>query len=212
MAKQARRPDKPSPRHAGATRQPEGLHAPVSSAAEPARSSTYFDALGLYEQAVRTIQQHHYSKAVDLLRHVMTRYPEERELTERSRMYLNLCERQLKPLSADPQNTAERLYAATIALNSGNVDAAASHLERILHDEPSHDQALYMLAIVSTAQDRVADAIGYLQQAIEANPENRALARVDPDLDDLRDEDAVMALLNATSAMRADQRRGARRK
>jgi tetratricopeptide (TPR) repeat protein len=141
-------------------------------------------------------------------------FPEERELIERSRMYLALCERQLQPLTAEPGNTAERLYAATIALNAGNLDDAVAHLERVLEAESGHDQALYMLAVAYAERDQVPDAIRYLQQAIEANPENRALARVDPDLDDLRDDDAVAALLEAPPVTRpaTEQRRSAVRR
>lgn len=179
----------------------------------PARRSTYVDAVAVYEQAVRTLQQHNFAKAADLLRHMVSVFPEERELIERSRMYLALCERQLRPLTAEPTTTAERLYAATLALNAGKPEQAVAHLQRILKDEPGHDQALYMLAVSYAQQDEVADAIRYLQQAIEANPENRALARLDPDLDDLRDDDAVSELLVSPLAMRApDTKRTARRK
>lgn len=166
----------------------------------------------MYEQAVRTLQQHNFSKAADLLRHMVTTFPEERELIERSRVFLALCERQLQPLTAEPQNTGERLYAATLALNAGDPDSAVRHLEHILKDQPGHDQALYMLAVSYAQRDQVRDAIRYLKQAIEANPENRALARMDPDLDDLRDDDAVSALLEPHSAMRADPKRIARRR
>jgi outer membrane protein assembly factor BamD (BamD/ComL family) len=127
----------------------------------PAPRSTYVEAVAVYEQAVRMLQQHNYAKAADLLHHVTTGFPEERELIERSRMYLSLCERQLRPLTAEPQNTAERLYGATIALNAGKVDDAVGHLERILQAEPSHDQALYMLAVAYAERDQVPDAIRY---------------------------------------------------
>jgi tetratricopeptide (TPR) repeat protein len=162
---------------------------------------------------MRTLQQHNFSKAADLLHHMMATFPDERELIERSKVYLALCERQLRPLTAEPQNTAERLYAATLALNASDLDAAVGHLEQILREQPGHDQALYMLAVSYAQRDQHADAIRYLQQAIEANPENRALARMDPDLDDLRDDDAVSALLEPSSAMRAaDPKRALRRK
>ena len=59
------------------------------------RSSVLFDAVAIYEQALRTLQQHNFAKAAELLRHVVTGFPEERELLERARLYLNLCERQL---------------------------------------------------------------------------------------------------------------------
>jgi predicted Zn-dependent protease len=193
--------------------------APTQASSNPARpeanerSNAYFEAVALYEQAVRTLQQHDFSKAAELLRHVMATYPEERELIERSRVYLALCERQLKPLVAEPQNTSERLYAATLALNAGKAEVAIRYLEQVLAEEPSHDQALYMMAVGYAQQNQPADAIRYLQQAIEANPENRALARMDPDLEDLRNDDAVSALLEPPATIRnADPKRNARRK
>lgn len=180
---------------------------------EPPRRPTYVEAVGLYEQALRTLQQHNFAKAADLLQHMVATFPEERELIERSRVYLSLCERQLKPLTAEPQNTSERLYAATIALNDARPDDAVRHLERILQEDGRHDQALYMLAVSHAQRDATPDAIRYLQQAIEANPENRALARMDPDLDDLRDDDAVSALLDVPSVMRnSDPTRHPRRR
>jgi tetratricopeptide (TPR) repeat protein len=204
--KSSERPIASGTRASGAAARERTLSpAPVS------RGPTYFDALALYEQAVRTLQQHNFGKAADLLRHMMETFPEERELAERSRVYLALCERQLKPLTDEPQNTAERLYAATLALNAGDPDRAVRHLERILAEHSTHDQALYMLAVSYAQRHQTADAIRYLQRAIEANPENRALARMDPDLDVLRDDDAVSALLESPSAMRPlDPKRNAR--
>jgi tetratricopeptide (TPR) repeat protein len=200
LAKQARRPIKPSPHHHSKSHAETVLTASAPSNSTPVQSTTrrttYGEAVGLYEQGVRTLQLHNYAKAADLLRHLIDNFAEERELVERARMYLTLCERQMKPLTAEPQNTAERLYAATLALNAGRLDEAATHLNHILEVEPSHDQALYMLAVNAAARTEVPDAIRYLRQAIAANAENRALARMDPDLDSLRQDAAVAALLD----------------
>lgn len=219
-AQQSRRPalGGPSPRNyskaPAPSRTPDPRTVPASPPpkAQPQRRPTYDEAVALYEQALRTLQQHNFGKAADLLQHVIATFPEERELIERSRLYLTLCERQLKPPTAEPQNTPERLYAATIALNDGDLDGAVAHLEYILRNEPSHDQALYMLSVAQSERGELEDAIRYLEQAIEANPENRALARLDPDLDDLREEDAVIALLAGPAPRSGDHRRAARRR
>jgi outer membrane protein assembly factor BamD (BamD/ComL family) len=209
----ASRSPSPQPKNARAAAAPLVSGSDQLPGSATTKRSTYVDAVTLYEQAIRTLQQHNFAKAADLLSRMVAGFPDERELIERSRMYLTLCERQLRPLTAEPQNTAERLYAATLAVNAGKPEEAVRHLERILKDEPAHDQALYMLAVSHAQRDEVADAIRYLQQAIEANPENRALARLDPDLDDLRDDDAVSELLESPLAMRAaDPKRSARRK
>jgi hypothetical protein len=53
--------------------------------------------------------------------------------------------------------------------------------------------------------------IRYLEQAIEANPANRLLARVDPDLDALRRDAALAVLLGGSSALQTSEKRVRRR-
>ena len=164
-----------------------------------AQRPTYVEAIAIYEQAIRMLQQHAYAKAAELLRHVVTRYRDERELSERARLYLALCERQLQPPADEPENTPERLYAATLALNAGDHTRALSYLSHVTREEPSNDQALYLLAVAYAGQGQAGLAIRYLQQAIETNAENRARARFDPDLESLRAEPRVIELLDVPS-------------
>jgi predicted Zn-dependent protease len=205
--KPTERPSKPA-RPKGQAARPAGSK--TSKAPEPSDRSTYRDAVAIYEQAVRTLQQHNYAKAAEQLRHVITGFPQERELLERSRLYLGVCERHLKPPTAEPENTQERLYAATLALNAGAPERAISYLKRVISDEPSNDRALYMLAVAHAERREPAAAIPYLEQAIAANPENRSIARVDPDLEALRRDERVAALLETST--RFSNGRGARRR
>ena len=65
-----------------------------------------------------------------------------------------------------------------------------------------------MLAVAHAQRDEHAEAVAHLERAIALNPENRALARTDPDLEPLRDDDAFRAALEAPSwpAVRARRR------
>ena len=190
MAKPPRRPPQPASTAARAL-------AVSALASDTHRGlSSHAEALALYEQAVRMLQQHNFSKAAELFGHLTTVHPEERDLLERSRLYLAICFRQLSPLTSEPVDNRERLYAATLALNAGQLDEAASYLDRICQEEPANDQALYLLAVVHTERRNLELAIRYLAQAIEANPENRSLARIDPDLDALRGAAGLTALLS----------------
>ena len=51
------------------------------------------------------------TRALELFQSVLRQYPEEKELHERVRLYLNICERQATPREAAPQTIEERLYA-----------------------------------------------------------------------------------------------------
>src|SRR5689334_10807178 len=78
---------------------------PKPSSPAPAASekrSTYFEAVAVYERAVGAMQRHDYRTALELLQSVLRQYPEEKELHERVRLYLNVCERQVGPRERGP--------------------------------------------------------------------------------------------------------------
>jgi len=187
---------------AGAAGRPS---APASPA--PQRRSTYFEAVALYERGLEELQKHAYQQAANLLESVLRQYPEEKELHERVRLYLNICQRQARQREAAPQTIDERLYAATLAINGGQYDQAIAHLRLVRDEDPDNDHAIYMLAVAHAQRDEHAEAVAHLERAIALNPENRALARNDPDLEPLRGDEAFRAALEAPPVARVDRRR-----
>ena len=161
----------------------------------------------MYERGLEALQRHDYSAAADLFESVLRQYPEEKELHERVRLYLNICQRQAAPREEMPQTIDERLYAATLAINGGRYDQAIAHLRLVRDEDPDNDHALYMLAVAHAQRDEPAEAVAHLERAIALNPENRALARTDPDLEPLRDDDAFRAALDAPASARGDRRK-----
>ncbi len=65
-----------------------------------------------------------------------------------------------------------------------------------------------MLAVSHAQRGEHAEAIAHLERAIALNPENRALARQDPDLEPLRDDEAFrIGARDAVALPRPDRRR-----
>jgi hypothetical protein len=64
-----------------------------------------------------------------------------------------------------------------------------------------------MLAVAHSQRGEHAEAIAHLERAIALNPENRALARRDPDLESLRGDDAFRSALETPPDPRVDRRR-----
>ena len=153
--------------------------------------------MAIYEGALEALQRHNYNRALELLQSVLTRFPEERELHERVRLYLSICQRQATPAAAAPRSVEERLYASTLAINGGKYDEAIAHLRLVRDEEPNNDHALYMLAVAHAQRGEHAEAVAHLQRSIALNRENRARARRDPDLEPLRDDEAFHSALGA---------------
>jgi outer membrane protein assembly factor BamD (BamD/ComL family) len=196
MTKQRRptpRPEKGPPQPAQRPQSPPE----EARSQQPQRRTTYFEAVAIYERGVEALQRHEYGQATELLSSVLRNYPEEKELHERVRLYLNICERQATQKEAAPQSVDERLYAATLAINGGQYDQAIAHLRLVRDEDPDNDHALYMLAVAHAQRDEPAEAVAHLERAIALNPENRALARNDPDLEPLHDDETFRAALEA---------------
>lgn len=219
MAKQ-RRPPRPirtasSHPRSSATSSPTADSAPVVPARPtsppaqqaPPRRATYVEAVAVYERGVEALQRHDYRTAQDLLESVLQRYPEEKELQERVRLYLNICRRQATPREDAPQTIEERLYASTLAINEGRYDEAIAHLRLVRDEDPDNDHALYMLAVSHAQRGEPAEAIAHLERAIALNPENRGLARSDPDLEPLRQDEAFRVALDTPPMPRIDRAR-----
>src|SRR4029077_4644040 len=180
---------------------------PQRPAPSPKRRETYFEAVALYEKGLEALQRHAYQQAASLLESVLRQYPEEKELHERVRLYLNICQRHATQREAAPQTIDERLYAATLAINGGQYDQAIAHLRLARAEEPDNDHAIYMLAVAHAQRDEHAEAVAHLERAIALNPENRALARNDPDLEPLHDDESFRATIEAPSMPRSSVRR-----
>jgi tetratricopeptide (TPR) repeat protein len=185
-------PAKPVVRAAGGSAVAERVTTPV-----PPRKPGYYEALAMYESGVRALQRHDYQGAAAQFRSIIERYPEERELQERSHLYLRVCERETARQPPVPQTAQERVYAATVALNAGDTSAALDHLRRALSDSPDSDHAHYIMSVALASKGDSGPALEHLRQAISLNPENRSLARQDPDLEPIRDIDEFRDLLDA---------------
>jgi tetratricopeptide (TPR) repeat protein len=146
-----------------------------------------------------------------VLRSVLSRYPGEKELHERVRLYVNVCERHMAPRALSPSTPEERVFAATLAFNSGNYDEALEHLRTASAESPDHDHVLYMLAAVLALRDEYDEAVPHLLRAIDLNPENRAMARHDPDLESLRHYENVRAALESVVPTKTDRHKAPRR-
>jgi tetratricopeptide (TPR) repeat protein len=195
-------------------RPPSTAESRSSSPAAPPRRSTYFEAVALYERGLEALQRHDYQAAAGLLESVLRTFPEEKELHERVRLYLNICQRHVAPREASPQTVEERLYASTLAINGGRYDEAISHLRLVRDEDPDNDHALYTLAVAHAQRGEHAEAIAHLERAIALNPENRVMARRDPDLEPLREDEAFRMALEAGSTLSrgVDRRRPTRTK
>ena len=146
---------------------------------------------------MEALQRHAYTEAAPAFQAIVMGFPAERALLDRARVYLGICERESKkrPASARGSLTLEeRLTAATAALNNGEDNQAEELARGVLGDDPKHDLALYLLAVIHARRGACADALDLLAKVIAISPEASAQARSDEDFTSLHDDDAFWRL------------------
>lgn len=181
---------------------------PAPAPPSPApRKPGFYEAVAIYERGVQALQRHDYSAAADQFRAVIERYPEERELLERARLYLRVCERETERQAAPPQSSGDHVYAATVALNSGDHAGALGHLQRALTADANNDHAHYIMAAALSLRGRREEALEHLQRSIALNPENRSQARQDPDLENIRNHEGFRAVIESSAPVARGPRR-----
>jgi Tfp pilus assembly protein PilF len=159
----------------------------------------------MYERGLQALQRRDFAASADALRNVIARYPDERELLERARLYLKVCERELEPKEPAPKTPDELVYAGTVALNAGDEATALRHIQRAIADDPRHDHGHYMMAVISTRRGDANAAVEHLRQAVTLNPENRSLARQDPELESLREDGTFKSIVDSPASEPARQ-------
>lgn len=171
------------------------------------KRASYHEAVRLYEAGLEALQRREFGAATEALRQVIDKFPDERELHDRARLYLKVCERQSGPPPPPPQTLEERIYAATVALNAADPETALRHLESAVAEAPDHDHVQYMLAVAHTLHGATAAALDHLRRAIELNPENRMRGRQEADFESLRNEEAFKQLTEASASPAGAARR-----
>jgi tetratricopeptide (TPR) repeat protein len=151
----------------------------------------------VFERGFRELQVRNFKEAARVLSSIIHGYPDEKELHERARVYIAICERQIESKrDRTPKTVEERINAATVAINRGAYAEGLDLLRPVAKkDESENDAVHYMIAVAHAGLGDAPAAVASLQQAIELNPENRFLAAQDGDLDPIRATAAFVAVL-----------------
>jgi tetratricopeptide (TPR) repeat protein len=150
--------------------------------------------LKLYEEALKHFQQQKFAKAKEALEDVVK--GPSRELADRARVHLRICEQRVSRAPAAVPKSAEEHYTQGVALmNLGRWDEAREHLDRARKAAPKADHIVYAMAALDCLTGEADSAMENLKIAIQLRPENRYHARNDEDFAFLQEDPRFTELL-----------------
>jgi len=147
-----------------------------------------------YDRGVAALQRRKLDEAERRFLDLVQKYPEEKEVVDRARVYLAVCERQkpeTRPSLSEPEDF---YYAAVLEKNRGRVDEAIEHLKRAARKNGG-GKVDFLLACCYAQRGESGSALEHLRRAIDEDQRNRILARNDRDFDPVRDSPEFRELL-----------------
>jgi tetratricopeptide (TPR) repeat protein len=148
-----------------------------------------------YDRGVASLQKKKLDEAERRFVDLIQKYPEEKELVDRARVYLTVCQRQRRdPRPALLSEPEDFYYAAVLEKNRGNVAGAIAHLNQAARKNGG-GRVDFLLACCYAQQGDLETALNYLQKAIQDDQRHRLLARHDRDFDPVRETPEFQKLL-----------------
>ncbi|MDA2912792.1 tetratricopeptide repeat protein [Acidobacteriia bacterium AH_259_A11_L15] len=167
----------------------------MARVAKPQLDPKLAQVMKVYEEAMRHFNHQNFRRAREAFEKVLA--GTSRELAERARVHLAICEQRLRqPTPVRLRSADDHYHYAVSQINLGNYEEARAHLEKGVKLAPKADYVLYALASVAALTGEPDDALKYLSQAIKLRPENRYHARNDDDFHSLEDDPRFRELVH----------------
>ncbi len=148
-----------------------------------------------YEAAVKLLYAQNFEKAKAAFERLIQTSGEDKEVLERAKSHLRLCEQRIARKPPAPR-TVEDLYNVAVALmNEGKYQESIEHLNKALKNSPDCDYVLYALAASHCLTGNIDSALSNLRSAITLKPENRFLAQHDYDFEPLTQDSRFISIV-----------------
>jgi tetratricopeptide (TPR) repeat protein len=146
-----------------------------------------------FDRGVAALQKKKFEEAERNFQDLIEKYADEKELVDRARVYLAVCERQkmARPALTEAEDF---YYAAVLEKNRGNVPEAIEHLKHAVKKNGG-GRVDFLLACCYAQSGDPGTALEHLKKAIDEDQRHRFLARHDSDFDPVRDSPGFQELL-----------------
>src|SRR5438094_6205182 len=125
MTTAKKKPMKPAPARTSKAAKPARKVAPVA----PRYSEQYQSALKEYERGIALIQKRDFAGAADVFTSVIATFEDEREISDRARHYLAICQEKLHPKIPSPASVADHFHLGVYHLNRADWESALKEFE-----------------------------------------------------------------------------------
>lgn len=156
---------------------------------EKIKKDDFQKALASYTQAMRAFHKGDFEKAFDLLKVFIVKYPLEKELLDRAKMYKDICKARKQKTSFPLKTFDDKFQYGVYKTNQGQHEEALSVMEKALKMDPGSGKALYLISNIFYSIENIDESMFYLKKAVEADDYYKMLAQNDAIYENLKEDE-----------------------
>jgi tetratricopeptide (TPR) repeat protein len=160
----------------------------LPEAKEKSKKDVFAKILEAYAQAVKAFRKGDCVKAKELFKAFLDKHTSEKELADRARMYLSLCEKRQKKETISLRTFEDYYEHAMYKHNQGNHDEAIKLLEKAKAIKPKEGKAPYLMALTYCLMEDTENCLLNLKDAIQKDRFFGTLAQNEPGFESIWEE------------------------
>ncbi len=165
---------------------------------ENKKVDSYEKAILSFGDAVKAYRKGDSKKAVEMFEALIEKHASERELVDRARTYIKICQNISKKETL-PTKTFDDLYESGIFLmNLGKYEEALKLFNKAIEKNPDHAKILYFMAAIYQSMGNSDQSIEFLKRSIQKDKYFKILAQNDSDFENLREDKKFKLLTKLT--------------
>jgi tetratricopeptide (TPR) repeat protein len=149
----------------------------VAEAKDKVKKDIYEKAISAYSQAVKTLRRSDCAKAKEYFEAIIEKYPTEKELVDRAKIYLAICENRQKKDAVSLKTFDDYFLYAVYKLNQEDFAETVKLLEKAIAKEPKEGKAVYLMALAYCQMGDVEKCLESLKEAVHLDKFFGILAR-----------------------------------
>jgi tetratricopeptide (TPR) repeat protein len=152
------------------------------------KKNDYQKALKAYSQAMKVFRREDFKRASELLQAFIKKYPAEKELVDRSQIYLSICEKRQKKERVELKTFDDYYQHSVYTVNQGDYEEALKFLDKARQMKPKEGKILYLMADAYCLMGKKEKCLEHLKKAIQIDKDFSTLAQNESDFEELRED------------------------
>jgi len=144
--------------------------------------------LTAYEQAMKVFHKGDFIKASELLKTFVAKYPSEKEILDRAKIYLTICMERMVKEKIQLKTFNDYYKCSVYRMNQGDYQEALKLLDKARQMKPKEGKILYLMADAFCLMGNKEECLDHLKKAIQMDKYFSILAQNEADFENLRED------------------------